>query len=212
MYGQAGFVSKRPAGINICARKDCSGSCAVRDYSPISGRQRPSWSPPDHAALLRAKSAPQTHALSQPIFQDTHSQYYYELLNNVRLTGDWEAWLDFFAEAVTVTATQAVETAQKLVDLVNRDRSAIGSLGRAAPSVLRIHRALMEGPIVTSGWLVKKTGISPATVNKCLLHLERLGIIRELTSRKRNRIFSYTGYVNIVNQGTEYLLEPNGPE
>ena len=137
------------------------------------------------------------------LYFKTHRRYYYDLLNNVRLSGDWEAWLDFFAEAVIVTATQAVETAQQLVDLANKDRDKISSLGRAAVSALQIHRALMERPITTSGWLVKKTGITPATVNKCLAHLERLGIVRELTSRKRNRLFSYTGYVDIMNQGTE---------
>jgi len=137
------------------------------------------------------------------LYFKAHRRYYYELLDNVRLTGDWEAWLDFFAEAVIVTATQAVETAQQLVDLASIDRDEIIDLGRAAPSALQIHRALMERPITTSGWLVEKTGITPATVNKCLAHLERLGIVRELTSRKRNRLFSYTGYVDIMNQGTE---------
>jgi len=137
------------------------------------------------------------------LYFKTHRRYYYELLNNVRLTGDWEVWLDFFAEAVIVTAIQAVETTQQLVDLANKDRDKISSLGRAAPSALRIHRTLMERPITTSGWLVEKTGITPATVNKCLVHLERLGIVRELTSRKRNRLFSYTKYVEIMNQGTE---------
>jgi Fic family protein len=137
------------------------------------------------------------------LYFKTHRQYYYELLNNVRLTGDWEAWLDFFAEAVIVTATQAVDTARQLVDLANNDRDKISSLGRAAASALQIHRTLMERPITTSGWLVEKTGITPATVNRALTHLERLGIVRELTSRKRNRLFSYTGYVDIMNQGTD---------
>ncbi len=137
------------------------------------------------------------------LYFKTHRQHYYQLLNNVRLTGDWEAWLDFFAEAVIVTATQAVDTARQLVDLANNDRDKISGIGRAATSTLRIHRGLMERPITTSGWLVEKTGITPATVNKCLVHLERLGIVRELTSRKRNRIFSYTGYVDIINQGSE---------
>ena len=153
--------------------------------------------------LLCEQKVLQEPMLYLSLYFKTHRQYYYELLNNVRLTGDWEAWLDFFAEAVIVTATQAVETAQQLVDLANKDRDKISSLGRAAPSALQIHRALMERPITTSGWLVEKTGITPATVNKCLVHLERLGIVRELTSRKRNRLFSYTGYVDIMNQGTE---------
>ncbi len=61
----------------------------------------------------------------------------------------------------------------------------------------------MARPIVTGGWLGKKTGIAAATVNKCLTHLEHLGIVRELTGAKRNRVFSYTGYLEIMNQGTE---------
>ena len=137
------------------------------------------------------------------LYFKTHRQYYYELLGKVRLTGDWEAWLDFFAEAVIVTAVQAVETAQQLLDLSNRDRDKISGLGRAAASTLQVHRALMEYPIATSGSLVEKTGITPATVNKALGHLEQLGIVKELTAQKRNRLFSYAGYIEIMNRGTE---------
>jgi Fic family protein len=137
------------------------------------------------------------------LYFKTHRQYYYELLNNVRLTGDWEAWLDFFAEAVIFTATQAVVTAQQLLDLSNKDRDRISGLGRAATSTLAVHRAMMEHPIATAGWLVEKTGITPATVNKALGHLERLEIVRELTAQKRNRLFSYSGYVEIMSRGTE---------
>ena len=137
------------------------------------------------------------------LYFKTHRQYYYDLLNNVRLTGEWEAWLDFFAEAVIATATQAVETVQQLLDLSNQDREKISGLGRAASSPLRVHRVLMEHPIATSGWLVEKTGITPATVNKALGHLEQLGIVKELTAQKRNRLFSYAGYIEIMNRGTE---------
>ncbi|WP_069859142.1 Fic family protein [Desulfoplanes formicivorans] len=137
------------------------------------------------------------------LYFKTHRQYYYELLNNVRMTGDWEAWLDFFAEAVIVTATQAVETAQQLLDLSNQDRDKISGLGRAAASTLQVHRALMEHPIATSGSLVEKTGITPATVNKALGHLEQLGIVKELTAQKRNRLFSYVDYIEIMSRGTE---------
>ncbi|CAB1078920.1 Fic domain protein, Pden_3305 type [Olavius algarvensis Delta 1 endosymbiont] len=73
----------------------------------------------------------------------------------------------------------------------------------AAASTLRVHRALLEHPLTASGWLVEKTGITPATVNKCLRHLEDLGIVRELTARSRNRLFSYTEILKIMNQGTE---------
>ncbi len=153
--------------------------------------------------LLCEQKALQEPMLYLSLYFKTHRQYYYELLNNVRLTGDWEAWLDFFAESVIFTATQAMETAQQLLDLSSQDRDKISGLGRATASTLRVHRALMEKPIATSGSLVEKTGISPATVNKSLGHLERLGIVRELTARKRNRLFSYAGYIEIMSRGTE---------
>jgi Fic family protein len=136
------------------------------------------------------------------LYFKTHRQYYYELLNEVRLSGNWEAWLDFFAEAVIITANQAVDTTRQLTDLSSGDRDKISGLGRAADSTLQVHRALLERPIATAGWLVKKTTISPATVNKCLNHLESLGIVWELTGRKRNRLYSYARYIEIMNYGT----------
>ncbi|PTN36064.1 Fic family protein [Desulfonatronum sp. SC1] len=153
--------------------------------------------------LLCEQKVLKTPMLYLSLYFKTHRRYYYELLNTVRLTGDWEAWLDFFAEAVIVTATQAVETARQLLDLSNRDRGRISGLGRAATSTLRVHRELMEHPIATSGSLVKKTRITPATVNKALAHLEQLGIVQELTAQKRNRLFSYAGYIEIMSRGTE---------
>ena len=155
------------------------------------------------ALLLCEQKVLREPMLYLSLYFKTHRQNYYELLNNVRMTGDWEAWLDFFAEAVIVTATQAVETAQQLLDLSNQDRDKISGLGRAAASTLQVQRALMEHPIATSGSLVKKTGITPATVNKALVHLEQLGIVKELTARKRNRLFSYAGYIEIMSRGTE---------
>jgi len=153
--------------------------------------------------LLCAQKVLREPMLYLSLYFKTHRQYYYELLDNVRLTGDWEAWLDFFAEAVIVTATQAVETALQLLDLLNQDRDKISGLGRAAASTLQVHRALMEHPIATSGSLVEKTGITPATVNKALGHLEQLGIVKELTAQKRNRLFSYAVYIEIMSRGTE---------
>lgn len=68
------------------------------------------------------------------VFFKKHRQVYYERLNQVRLTGDWEAWLLFFVDAVTETATQAVETAQRLNELRQKDKASITKLGRQAGS------------------------------------------------------------------------------
>jgi Fic family protein len=120
-----------------------------------------------------------------------HRQYYYELLNNVRTTGDWEAWLMFFAEAVAATAAQGVESINQLAEMAEADRADIAGLGRAAPSAGQVHAALLERPLVTAAWLAGKTGLSAATVNKALANLEKAGIVRRLNDSKRNRLFAY---------------------
>ncbi len=129
------------------------------------------------------------------LFFKTHRALYYELLNEVRLRGDWERWLDFFAEGIDASANQAVATATALLALVNADRDRIAGLGRAAASALEVHQALQRQPIATSAALVKATRLTPATVNKSLAHLERIGIVAEITNRQRGRVFSYLKYV-----------------
>ena len=137
------------------------------------------------------------------LFFKTHRALYYELLNEVRVNGDWERWLDFFAEAVAATATQAVHTAQSLLTLVAADREKLAGLGRAAVSAWQLHAALQRQPVATAAALGRATGLTPATVNKTLAHLQRLGLVHELTERQRGRIFAYRDYVALLNAELE---------
>ena len=137
------------------------------------------------------------------LYFKTHRQRYYELLNEVRLTGDWEAWLDFFADAVIHTATQAVETAQQLMKLAAENGRRINGLKRISGSAHLIHRAMLERPMASPNWIQEKTQLSPATVNAYLRELEQLGIVKEVTGQKRNRLYSYVEYIRIMNEGTE---------
>ena len=130
-----------------------------------------------------------------------HRQSYYELLNAVRLNGDWETWLEFFADAVLSSATQAAISAKRLLDLASADTQRIAGLGRAAASALALHQALQHRPIGTAASLAAATGLTPATVNKALAHLERIGAVTELTHKLRGRVFSYTRYAEILNEG-----------
>jgi len=137
------------------------------------------------------------------LYFKTHRQRYYELLNEVRLTGDREAWLDFFADAVIHTATRAVETSQHLMKLSTEDGLRINGLKRISGSAHLIHKAMLERPIGSPNSIQKKTQLSPATVNACLRELEKLGIVKEITGQKRNRLYSYVEYIQIMNEGTE---------
>ena len=130
-----------------------------------------------------------------------HRRTYYELLNRVRESGDWENWLEFFADAVLASATQAASSSKRLLELAANDARRTERLGRAAASALAVHRALQRQPIATAASLVVATGLTPATVNKSLVHLERIGVVAELTRKLRGRVFSYARYVEILNEG-----------
>jgi Fic family protein len=137
------------------------------------------------------------------LYFKTHRDRYYQLLNNVRLTGDWESWLAFFADAVIETATQAVDTAQQLMWLASDDGNRINQLKRISGSANLVHKAMLERPMASPNWVRQKTQLSQATVNACLRELVELGIVKEVTGQKRNRLYSYTQYISIMNQGTE---------
>jgi Fic family protein len=137
------------------------------------------------------------------LYFKTYRQRYYELLNEVRLTGDWEAWLDFFADAVIHTATKAVEAAQQLMKLSAEDGLRINGLKRISGSAHLVHKAMLERPMASPNWVQEKTQLAPATVNACLRELEQLGIVKEITGQKRNRLYSYAEYIRIMSEGTE---------
>jgi len=135
------------------------------------------------------------------VFFKKHRQTYYERLNQVRLTGDWEAWLLFFVDAVAETANQAVNTAKQLNELRQKDKVSLTELGRQAGSANQIIDALFEHPIVNINKLIELTGLTAATLGKVLDALEkRLGIVKEMTGQKRNRVYAYSAYIQILNQ------------
>lgn len=142
------------------------------------------------------------------LFLKTHRTEYYRLLQEVRENGNWEAWLDFFLTGVAQTANQAFEAATHIVDLFRQDRERIATEGERANSTLRIHDLFQLNPFLTSNQLVRQTGLSSPTVNTALADLQRLGIIEEVTGRKRGRVFSYRRYLSVLNEGTDPLPRP----
>lgn len=134
-----------------------------------------------------------------------HRTRYYELLDRVRLKGDWESWIDFFLNGVETTANNAVQTAQRLIALFKEDEEMIKSLGRISGSALRVFTLFCQYPILTLNRTAGNIGLSFPTVSKSVNILVKSGIIRELTGKHRNRIFAYQRYIDILNEGTEPL-------
>jgi Fic family protein len=134
-----------------------------------------------------------------------HRSSYYRLLDEVRRDGNWEAWLGFFLEGVKQVAEGAVATSERMAAIFAADRARIEAAGRRAGSGLRVHEALKNRPIGSMPRLRETTGLSFPTVSSAMDLLVELGIARELTGKRRNRLFVYDRYLAILNEGTEAI-------
>ena len=155
--------------------------------------------------LLCAEGVLAEPLLYLSLFLKTHRRRYYELLQLVRLEGDWETWLEFFLEGVATTAEEAAANARRMLDLFARDEQRIEGIGRAAGSALRVHKLLQERPLLSIAKAAERLQLSQPTVATALAHLERLGLVEEVTGRRRNRLFSYREYMDLLRPGTEPL-------
>jgi Fic family protein len=134
-----------------------------------------------------------------------HRQLYYDLLQDVRLKGDWERWCDFFLEGVTEVTAQASHDAQKIIDLLERDRNKIAKIGRAAPTAIKIHGYLLKKPYLAITKAAKDLKISVPAVTNAAQKLVEIGLLKEVTGQARNRLFAYAAYLRILAAGTEPL-------
>ena len=134
-----------------------------------------------------------------------HREVYYNLLTHVRETGDWETWLEFFLEGVIETAGAAVDTAHRLLMMLDADREKLERQGRRVGSVLRVHEALANKVILSLTGIRKLTGLSFPAASAAMDILAEQGIAREFTGRRRARLFAYSEYLAILNEGTEVL-------
>jgi len=153
--------------------------------------------------LLRAAGAIREPILYLSLYFKTHRQQYYELLDRVRTTGDWETWLEFFLIGVKDTSAEAAQSAHQILTLFEEDRRKIEQLGRPAASALRVHQHMQRKPILSIPATARELSISGPTVAKAIEYLQELGIVRETTGKQRDRLFAYHRYLAILNQGTE---------
>ena len=100
-------------------------------------------------------------------------------------------------------ATAPAMAAQRLSALCTGDRERILPTGRRAGSVLRVFDALKARPVSSLKQVSRISGLSFPTAGSAMDVLVSLGIAREMTGRRRNRVFAYDAYLAILNEGTE---------
>lgn len=141
------------------------------------------------------------------LYFKTHRQAYYDHLQLVRETGDWEEWIQFFLKGIIETANQAIDTAQKILKLFTEDRKNIETIGKPSASTLIVHRYLQKHPITNAKKVVELCNITLPTSNKSLHHLMDLGIVKEITGKTRNKVYVYQQYLDILSEGAGPINE-----
>ena len=140
--------------------------------------------------LIPLMTHPLLH-LSQYLL-DQQSEYH-RLLDLVRAEGDWESWVDFFLECATDAASYTASTAQQLAALFKEDARRVRSA-----SALQVLNAMRNRPVTSIGNLCQWTGLPFPTAARGVDRLERLGIVRELSGRRRNRVFAYEACLELL--------------
>ncbi|MBI3443580.1 Fic family protein [Candidatus Woesebacteria bacterium] len=128
-----------------------------------------------------------------------HRQAYYDKLNDFREKDDIEGWLKFFLEGVITTSDKAVETARKIIKLRENHVAKVASLGRSAEKGMLLLNSLYRTPIVRVKDIEQITSLSNPNALVLVSKFENLGILKETTGQRRNRIYSYLDYIALFS-------------
>lgn len=143
------------------------------------------------------------HLLSRPVlylshYFKRHRAEYYDRLQAVRDSGDWEAWLGFFLRGVVEVSNEATHTAAAILRMRDEYRDRITEqLGRAAGNGYRVMERLFDHPIVTVATVRDWLGVTSAGANNLVNRLVKVGLLREITGYARNRRFRFDPYLRL---------------
>jgi Fic family protein len=139
------------------------------------------------------------------LYFKANRQAYYNHLQSVRETGDWEAWIEFFLRGVIETANQATETAQTIIQLFNKDQNRIEDESKSTAATLTIYRYFQTHPVTNTTKIKHACNLSLPTILRSLNTLENQEIIKEITGKERHKVFVYKEYLDVLSKGTEPL-------
>ncbi len=126
---------------------------------------------------------------------------YYELMQEVRESGTWETWLEFFLIGIYQSSKQAIETAEAINGLFTKDLEKISHLGRARFSCEQALEYMKRLPQVTVPFLAKELKMTAPTARSALNHMKSMGILEEISGKKRDKTYIYRKYLDILEDG-----------
>lgn len=121
-------------------------------------------------------------------FFERNREEYYERLRAVSLRGDWDGWIRYFLRGVREQSLDAIDRANKLLDL----RESYRHRFQTARSTALIHALvdrLFITPVISISQAAERLEVTYRSAKLNVETLEQEGILREITGQKRNRLY-----------------------
>jgi Fic family protein len=150
--------------------------------------------------MLCAEEVLREPVLYLSLFFKKHRRLYYDRLNGTRGGEGWSEWLDFFLQGVRDTANQAARMAVNIDRLFRTDKEKIELFGRGAASALLIYRYAQANPLFSIKNAAREMKVSFPTTSSAVARMSKAGILRESSGKRRDRLFLYESYLDILNQ------------
>ena len=130
-------------------------------------------------------------------FLEKHRTSYYDALSRARESNDLIHWIRFFLNAIITTAENGKNTFQGILKLRNEINNLIVKLGRRAENAKRLIDLLYKNPVINVNDVVDHLGITIKSASELVNEFEGIGILKETTGFKRNRIFEFRKYIEL---------------
>ncbi|MGR3973713.1 MAG: hypothetical protein QRY72_03990 [Candidatus Rhabdochlamydia sp.] len=124
-------------------------------------------------------------------------------MQEVRLHGAWETWLEFFLQGITFCAKQATHTAHQINTVFDHDFQKITTLKRARFSCQQLFHFMKQLPQVTVSTVVNHLQMTAPTARSALNHMVTVGILEEVSGKARDKTYVYRNYLDLLEAGTE---------
>ena len=154
---------------------------------------------------LMSKGVLSTPALYVSYYLKKNRIEYYDRLEAVRKSGNYEQWVKFFLRAISESAESAAVTIDELSRLGERVTEKIKTLGRSAKRSMKLLKYLEGHPLLVRKQAAKELGMSFSTVSLAVKDMLRLGILESADDSKRKKLYYYREYLEILRAGTEAI-------
>ena len=134
-------------------------------------------------------------------FIEKNRSHYFDNLTAVSEKNDMAQWLKFFLVGITETANTAIDTFHKILALRDKiEKKKIMKMGRRIPNAQALLNYLYTQPVVSATDVITGLEVTKQTAHTLIHDFEKLGILKEQTGLRRNRIFIFEEYLNLFNK------------